>query len=197
MPDTTTDPMAMFEVFDPARASLEFVLGNPEDLSDIPGLIADQRVGKRDVLRDRSRRQPVNELALDLRELRRSEFGRTSVLSNSGVDTTREVPMLSNLELFLSWNVHPLLFVLQDFAYRAPLHTVFDRNVFLSSGGILLMIQADLLAVDVEETLLFVFSDHWCRVHLGLTVRRPGGRGDGCKGGRHAQGRRGGSGVRI
>jgi len=112
MPDTTTDPMTMLKVFDPARASLEFVLGNPEDFSDIPGLIADQRVGKRDILRDRSRRQPVNELALDLRELRRPELERTSVLSNSGVDTRNEVPMLSNLELFLSWNVHPLLFVL-------------------------------------------------------------------------------------
>ena len=80
--------------------------------------------------------------------------------SNRGIDTRKEIPVLGNLELFFSWNVHPLLFVLQDFADRAPLHAVFDRNVFLPSGGVLLVIQADLLAVDVEETLLFVFSDH-------------------------------------
>lgn len=118
-------------------------------------------------------------------------------MNNSGVDTRKEIPMLSNLELFFGWNVHPLLFVLQDFADRAPLHTVFDRDVFLSSGRVFLVVQADLLAVDVEETLLFVFSDHWGGVHLGLAVGRPGGRGDGREGRCHAQGGRSGSGVRI
>ena len=93
--------------------------------------------------------------------------------------------MLSNLELLLGWNVHPLLLVLQDFTDRAPLHTVLDRDVFLSGGGILFVIQADLLTVDVEETLLFVFSDRWGGIHLGLTTRRPGGRRDGCKSGSH------------
>ena len=48
------------------------------------------------------------------------------------------------------------------------------------------MIQADLLAVDVEETLLFVFSDHRGGVHLGLTVGRPRGGRDGREGRRHA-----------
>jgi len=105
--------------------------------------------------------------------------------------------MFGDLELFLRWNVHPLLFVLEDFADRAPLHTVLDCNVLLSSGGVLLVIQADLLSVNVEETLLFVFPDHWRGIHLGLTVGRAGGRGDGCKGRRHAQGGRGGSGVRV
>ena len=105
--------------------------------------------------------------------------------------------MFSDLELFLRWDVHPLLFVLEDFADRAPLHTVLDCNVLLSSGGVLLVIQADLLAVDVEETLLFVFPDHWRGIHLGLTVGRASGRGDGRKGRRHAQGGRGGSGVRV
>ena len=119
------------------------------------------------------------------------------MLSNSRADAGNGVPMLSNLELFLGWNVHPLLFVLQDFADRAPFHAVFDRDVFLPRGGILLVIQADLLTVDVEETLLFVLSDHWCGIHLGLSVGRPGGRGDGREGRCHAQGRRGGSGVRI
>jgi hypothetical protein len=69
MPDATTDAVAMLEVFDPAGASLELVLGNPEGLCDIPGLIADQRVRKRNVLRDRGGGQPINELALDLWEL--------------------------------------------------------------------------------------------------------------------------------
>jgi len=105
--------------------------------------------------------------------------------------------VFGDLELFLRRDVHPLLFVLEDFADRAPLHTVFDRNVFLSSGGVLLVIQADLLAVYVEETLLFVFPDDWRGIHLGLTVGRAGGRRDGRKGGRHAQGGRGGSGVRV
>ena len=105
--------------------------------------------------------------------------------------------MFSDLELFLGRNVHPLLFVLQDFADRAPLHAIFDRDIFLSSGGVLLVIQTDLLAVDVEETLLFVFSDHWWGIHLSLTIGWAGGRGDGRKGRRHAQGRRGGSGVRV
>ena len=105
--------------------------------------------------------------------------------------------MLSDLELFLGWNVHPLLFVLQDFADRAPFHAVFDCDVFLPRGGVLLVIQADLLTVDVEETLLFVLSDCWCGSHLGLSVGRPGGRGDRGEGRCHAQGRRGGSGVRI
>ena len=105
--------------------------------------------------------------------------------------------MFRNLELFLGWNVHPLLFVLQDFADRAPLHAIFDRNIFLSSGGVLLVIQADLFTVDVKEALLFVFSDHCWGIDLGLTLRWACGRGNGRKGGCHAQGRRGGSGVRI
>ena len=105
--------------------------------------------------------------------------------------------MLGDFELFLGWDVHPLLFVLQDFTDRAPLHTVLDCNVLLSSGGVLLVIQADLLAVDVEETLLFVFPDHWGGIHLGLTVGRAGGGGDGCKSRGHAQSGRGGSGVRV
>jgi hypothetical protein len=75
-----------------------------------------------------------------------------------------------NLELFLGRNVHPLLFVLQDFADRAPLYTIFDRNIFLSGGGVLLVIQADLFAVDVKKTLLFVFSDHRRGIDLGLTL---------------------------
>lgn len=75
MPDATTNPMTVLEVFDPAGAGLELVLGNPESLSDIPGFIADQRVGKGDVLGDCSRGQPINELALDLRELGRSGLG--------------------------------------------------------------------------------------------------------------------------
>jgi len=74
MPDATTDAVTVLEVFDPTRASLELILRNSESLGDIPGLITDQRVGKRDVLRDRSRGQPINELALDLRELGRSEL---------------------------------------------------------------------------------------------------------------------------
>ena len=75
MPDATTDAVTVLEVFDPTGASLELILGNSESLGDIPSLITDQRVGKRDVLRDRSRGQPINELALDLRELGRSELG--------------------------------------------------------------------------------------------------------------------------
>jgi len=75
MPDATTDAVTVFEVFDPAGASLELILRDPECFGDIPGLIADQRVRKRDVLRDRSRGQPINELALDLRELGGSELG--------------------------------------------------------------------------------------------------------------------------
>ena len=75
MPDATTDAVTVLEVFDPARASLELVLGNSEGLGDIPSLITDQRIGKRDVLRDRSGGQPINELALDLWELGRSELG--------------------------------------------------------------------------------------------------------------------------
>lgn len=78
------------------------------------------------------------------------------------------IPVLRNLELFLGWNVHPLLFVLQDFADRAPLYAVLDRNIFLSSGGVLLVIQADLLAVDVKKTLFFVFPDH--RGGIGLPL---------------------------
>lgn len=105
--------------------------------------------------------------------------------------------MFCDLELFLGWNVHPLLFVLQDFADRAPLHTIFDGNVFLSSGGVFLMIQTDLLAVDVEETLLFVFSDDWRGIDLILALGWAGGGGDGGEGRRYAQGRGGGSGVRI
>lgn len=84
-----------------------------------------------------------------------------SALGDNGADTGKGIPVLRNLELFLGWNVHPLLFVLQNFADRASLYAVLDRNVFLSSGGVLLVIQADLFAVNVEKTLLFVFSDHW------------------------------------
>lgn len=87
--------------------------------------------------------------------------------------------MFSDLEFFLGGNVQPLLFVLQDFADCAPLHAVFDRDILLSSGGVFLVVQTDLLAIDVEETLLFVFSDDWCGIHLGLGVGRAGGRGDG------------------
>lgn len=75
MPDTTTDPVTMLEVFDPARASLELILRDPEGFSDIPGLIADQRVRKGDALGYRSRGQPINELALDLREFGGSKLG--------------------------------------------------------------------------------------------------------------------------
>ena len=73
MPDTTTDPMTMFEVFNPTGARLELVLRNPKGLGDIPGLVANQRVGERDVLGDGSHRQPIDELALDLWELGRSK----------------------------------------------------------------------------------------------------------------------------
>lgn len=148
MPDTAADPVAMLKVFDPARARLELVLRNPEGLGDIPGLVANQRIGKGDILRDRGGGQPINELALDFWELGRSVF--------------------RDLELFLGWNVHPLLFVLQDFADGTPLDTVFDRDVFLSSGGVLLVVQADLLAVDIKKTLLFMFSEDGSRVNLGL-----------------------------
>ena len=119
--------------------------------------------------------------------------------SNNGVERVRGIgiPVFGDLELFLRWDVHPLLFVLENFADSTPLHTVLDRNVFLSGGGVLLVIQADLLAVDVEETLLFVFSDHWGGIDLGLTVGWPGGRRDGRKSGRHAQGGGSGSGVRV
>ena len=109
----------------------------------------------------------------------------------------KKIPVFGNLELFLGWNVHPLLLVLQDFTDRAPLHTVFDRDVFLPGGGVLLMIQTDLLTVDVEEALLFVFSDHWGGIHLSLTIRRPGGGGYRREGGCHAQGGRSRSGVRV
>ena len=78
------------------------------------------------------------------------------------------IPVFRDLELFLGWNVHPLLFVLQDFADGTPLDTVFDRDIFLSSGGVFLVVQADLLAVDVKKTLLFMFSEHGSRVDLGL-----------------------------
>ena len=76
MPNTTTDTMTMFKVFDPSRASLELVLRNPEGLSNIPGLVADQRIRKGDALRNRGGGQPINELALDLWELGRSELGQ-------------------------------------------------------------------------------------------------------------------------
>lgn len=76
MPDTTTDTVAMLKVFDPARTSLELVLRDPEDLGNIPGLVADQRIGKGDALRDRVGGQPINELALDLWEFGRSELGQ-------------------------------------------------------------------------------------------------------------------------
>ena len=72
MPDATTDPMTMLKVFDPARAGLELVLRDFEGLSDIPGSTADQGIGKVGLL---TRSQPINELALDLWELRRSELG--------------------------------------------------------------------------------------------------------------------------
>jgi len=75
MPDTATDSVAMLEVFNPARASLKLVLRDPERFCDIPGPVADQRVGKSDILRDCTRRQPIDELALDLGELGRSDFG--------------------------------------------------------------------------------------------------------------------------
>jgi hypothetical protein len=120
-----------------------------------------------------------------------------SAPGDSEADTRKGLPVFRNLELFLGWNVHPLLFVLQDFTDRASLHAVFDRNVFLSSGGVLLVIHADLLTVNVEKALLFVFSDDCWGIDLGLTLGLAGGRGNGGKGGSHAQGRRGGSGVRI
>ena len=69
MPDTATDSVAMLEVFNPARASLKLVLRNPKGFSDVPGLVANQRVRKREIRRDRRRRQPIDELALDLGEL--------------------------------------------------------------------------------------------------------------------------------
>ena len=74
MPDTAADPVAMLKVFDPARARLELVLRDPEGLGDIPSFVANQRIGKRDVLRDRGGGQPINELTLDLWELGRSEL---------------------------------------------------------------------------------------------------------------------------
>lgn len=177
MPNAAADPMTMLKVFDPTRASLELILGNPERFGDIPSFVPDQRIRKCDILRDRSDGQPINELTLDLWELGRS--------------------MLRNLELFLGWNVHPLLFVLQDFTDRAPFDAVFDRNVFLSSGGVLLVIQADLLTVDVEKALLFVFSGGWRGIDLGRRLGWAGGGRNGGEGRRHAQGWRGGSGVRI
>ena len=106
-----------------------------------------------------------------------------STLGDSEANTREGIPMFRNLELFLGWNVHPLLFVLQDFADRAPLYAVFDRNIFLSSRGVLLMIQADLLTVDVKKTLLFVFSDHG-GIDLALALGLTGGRGNGCEGDR-------------
>ena len=63
----------MLEVLDPTRTSLELVLRDPEGLGDVPGLVADQRIRKRDILGDRSRRQPFDELSLDLWELGRSK----------------------------------------------------------------------------------------------------------------------------
>lgn len=63
----------MLEVLDPTRTSLKLVLRDPEGLGDVPGLVADQRIRKRDILGDRSRRQPIDELALDLWELGRSK----------------------------------------------------------------------------------------------------------------------------
>jgi hypothetical protein len=199
MPYTTTDAVAMLKVFDPSRAGLELVLRNPEGFGNIPGPVTDQRIGKSDILRDRGSGQPINELALDLWEFGRSELREDQRWAIVGPPRggKKYVPVFRNLEFFFGWNVHPLLFVLQDFADRAPFHTVFDGNVLLSSSGILFVIQTDLLTVYVEEPLLFVFSDHWCRVDLGLGIGWAGGGGYGRQGGRHAQGWRGGSGVRV
>jgi hypothetical protein len=76
MPDPTTDSMPMLKVLNPARASLELVLRNSEGLGDFPGFVADQGVGEGDVLRNRTRGQPIDKLALDLRELGGSELGK-------------------------------------------------------------------------------------------------------------------------
>ena len=72
MPDATTDTVTVLEVFDPARTSLELVLRYFEGFGDIPSSTTDQRIRKVGLL---TRSQPINELALDLWELGRSELG--------------------------------------------------------------------------------------------------------------------------
>lgn len=78
--------------------------------------------------------------------------------------------MFGNLEFFVFGDVHPLLFMLQDLADGAPLDSVFDGDIFLSSIGVLLVVETNFFSVQIEQTLLLVFTNDWGHISRGLLI---------------------------
>ena len=73
------------------------------------------------------------------------------------------LPLLCDEDFFAVGDVEPLLLLLQDLADRAALDAVLERDVFLTHGRVLLVIETDRLAIDVVKALLARFVG----VHLG------------------------------
>jgi hypothetical protein len=66
--------------------------------------------------------------------------------------------MLGHTHVFIFWDIHPFCFVFKDFADGAPLYTIPRCDVFLARVGIVGMVKADGLAVNIEKALLSLLS---------------------------------------
>lgn len=62
--------------------------------------------------------------------------------------------MFGDTHVIVLGDIHPFCFVFEDFADGAAFDAITGGDVFLAGVGILLMVHADGLAVDIEETLL-------------------------------------------
>ena len=85
------------------------------------------------------------------------------------------LPLLCDEDFFAVGDVEPLQLLLQYLADRAALDAVLEGDVFLAHGRVLLVIDADGLAIDVVEALLARFVG----VHLGCGGGEVIGRGSG------------------
>jgi hypothetical protein len=80
------------------------------------------------------------------------------------------IPVFGNLVFFVLGNVHPLLFMLQDLADGAPLDSVLDGDIFLPSIGVFLVVETNFFPVQIEQTLLLVFTNDWRHISGGLLI---------------------------
>ena len=88
--------------------------------------------------------------------------------------TDRSIPMLSGMRFFPIWHVEPFAFLFQDFRYRAAFHAPLICNVLLPNSRVLLVVEADLFALMIEEPLLARLSDELLKgVSSRVFERRP------------------------
>lgn len=73
--------------------------------------------------------------------------------------------MLGDTHVVVLGDIHPFCFVLEDFADGAAFDAITGSDVFLTGVGILLMVNANGLAVDIEETLFALLGPWNDRTH--------------------------------